>query len=264
MKPEELVLDTKLAAFGAKGKFWQNVGVSKIEPLFTEVLHVDPEDDEGLSPVNAVQQSEVVFLSVPDEQIEHIIHEIASELRGKIVLANLSTWDVELFQSVRAHGAEVCLLHTLVSTVSPHEHQSIAVAPFDALCQNAKMIGERIASALEMHAQEMRPEEHVHKISERQSEAHLTARLFALMAAERLERHNFSPGELNACTTTSQQLLHTAVDRILILDGMVSARFLANISEVIGKARSALDQIEAQLDQSPEALAQLFNTNAQR
>ena len=259
MQPESFSTST-LAVFGAKGKFWTNVGPT-LEPLFQKVIHVDPKIPNGPTPLQPLPQSYTLFFSVPDEQLAVIISQIRSALHGKIVLENLTTKDMDVLAGIQASGADICSLHTMVKTSSPQAGQLMIVLPFKK-GSNAHRLGLDWARTLGMHTEELPPPQHHAAVSEPQAIDHILARVKARAQILHAAQHELSLDQLNRLSSASQKLGNLGRDRILHLDPLVSIDILQHAPETIALLKQAIEEIDAAMRLSRDTVQRLFSADA--
>lgn len=193
-------------------------------------LRVVEKGDSPQAAAAAVAASTLVFLAIPDADIDGVLAAQRDRLgAGHMVIdcASNKTGFAATLSRIAAAGASVCSTHPMVvSTTSPRGH-SVLIMPVGANAQPAAQAAREIFSALGMTLESFDFERHTEAMVIVQMVPHLVQRILIQALAHGLAEARMTIGDISRIASANYLLAELGLGRVAAQRPDVSAGIIA-------------------------------------
>jgi prephenate dehydrogenase len=258
-----------VAVFGG-GNGWGKLILETFDSLNskTYVVEKDSTHDEIIS---AIQSSEIIFIAIPDSDIQSLLENYGDKFHNKIVLdcaTNKSGFSDELIK-LAITGVSVCSTHPMAASNGVLHGQNALIMPIGENALQAKAVAEQLYQHLGMQCAVLDFNKHTDVMCLVQMLPHVIQRLTIDAVGQGLLEYDIPIAALENLASANYLLAELALGRVAAQRSDVSAGIIATaLSEPTGqklveRLQSSLQNIK-RASNSREALSDLFNASVQQ
>ena len=235
------------------------------------IVHIVEKQDGADAAAAAIAASDAVFIAIPDEAIDALLHAYRTTLQGKLILdcATNKSGFSESLQQLAAAGNSVCSTHPMAASTGVLLGQNALIMPIGANASGADSLAQAIYGALGMHCRRIDFRHHAELMAVLQMLPHVVQRLLIDALGRGLAELDIGVGELGGLASANYLLAELGLGRVAAQRPEISAGIIATaLREPFGQTllddlRQNLTHIR-QAGQSRAALEQLFSDGTQR
>jgi prephenate dehydrogenase len=262
-------LSTQTVCVFGGGNGWGQCIVETFANLNAKTIIVE-KDATRQEIMSSIHDSDIIFIAIPDSDINTLLENYSDSFNGKIVLdcaTNKSGFSESLIK-LADHGLSVCSTHPMAASNGALRGQNVLIMPIGLNAELAENIALQIYQKLGMHCELFAFSKHTELMIIVQMLPHVTQRLTIDVLAQGLLQQDVKIDELSNLTSANYLLSELGIGRVAAQRADVSAGIIATaLHEPFGQ--QLLERLQASLQsmkrssQSREALSTLFNASVQ-
>ncbi|HWR95889.1 MAG TPA: prephenate dehydrogenase/arogenate dehydrogenase family protein, partial [Arenimonas sp.] len=161
------------------GNGWGRRIAEALEGLSVKTRIIE-KDASHVQIVQAIRQSTLVFIAIPDSAINPLLLEYGAMLDGKILIdcATNKAGFAETLQQLAGKGVSVCSTHPMAASTGALRGQNTLIMPVGAAAERAERAARAIYRKLGMHCEPFTFDRHTEAMVILQMLPHLVQRLF--------------------------------------------------------------------------------------
>lgn len=228
-------------------------------------------DDGADAALAAINESDVVFIAIPDADIDALLQKFHVPLRSKTLLdcaTNKSGFGATL-QQLAEDGASVCSTHPMAASGGELLGQNALIMPLGRNSAQAERLARGIYGRLGMLCRALPFEQHTALMAAVQMLPHVIQRLFIDTLGHGLLKLDIGIGELDALASANYLLAELGLGRVAAQRAGISAGIVETAlrdrfgSELMDVLRQSLQRIR-QAGHSRAELEALFDAGTRR
>jgi prephenate dehydrogenase len=252
------------------GNGWGRRIVEALDGLSAETRIIE-KDASHAQIVQALRQSTLVFIAIPDSAINPLLLEYGAALGGKILIdcATNKAGFGETLQQLAGSGVSVCSTHPMAASAGALRGQNVLIMPVGAGADRAESAASAIYRKLGMHCEPFTFDRHTEAMVILQMLPHLVQRLFIETLGYGLAGQDIGIGDLSRLASANYLLAELGLGRVAAQRADVSAGIIATGlqtpfgQDMLTRMRSGLERLQ-QAGGSRERLGELFEDGVRR
>lgn len=257
------------AVFGG-GNGWGRRIVEALDGLSAETRIIE-KDASHAQIVQAIRQSTLVFIAIPDSAINPLLLEYGAMLDGKVLIdcATNKAGFGEILQRIAGSGVSVCSTHPMAASAGALRGQNVLIMPVGAGADRAESAACAIYRTLGMHCEPFTFDRHTEAMVILQMLPHLVQRLFIETLGYGLAGQDIGIGDLSRLASANYLLAELGLGRVAAQRADVSAGIIATGlqtplgQDMLARMRSGLERLQ-QAGGSRDRLGELFDDAVRR
>ncbi len=208
-------------------------------------------DDGADAALAAINESDVVFIAIPDAAINALFTQFQEPLKSKIILdcATNKNGYGALLKHLAEHGAGVCSTHPMAASGGVLLGQNALIMPLGRNSAEAERLARGIYGGLGMLCRALPFEQHTALMAAVQMLPHVIQRLFIDTLGHGLLKLDIGIGELDALASANYLLAELGLGRVAAQRADISAGIIETAlqdnfgSELMDMLRQGLQRI---------------------
>lgn len=234
----------------------------------TIIIEIDATPQEIIS---SIQASDIIFIAIPDSDINLLIENYGDQFRGKILLdcATNKSGFSEALNKLTEKDVSVCSTHPMAASNGALRGQNVLIMPIGSNVELAENIARQIYHQLGMHCELFDFSQHTELMVIVQMLPHVMQRLTIDVLAQGLLQQDISIESLSYLTSANYLLSELGIGRVAVQRADVSAGIIATaLQEPFGQ--QCLERLQSNIQQikrcngSRDALTIQFNQSVQQ
>lgn len=259
----------RCAVFGG-GNGWGKRIAETIAGADGRVLIIE-KDDGADTALAAIHDSDVVFIAIPDADIDALLQQFHEPLKSKTLLdcaTNKSGFGITL-QQLAEDGASICSTHPMAASGGVLRGQNALIMPVGGQSFHAERFARHLYGRLGMHCRALPFGQHTELMAAVQMLPHVIQRLFIDALGHGLLKLGIGIGELDALASANYLLAELGLGRVAAQRAGISAGIIETAMqdsfgrELMDVLRQGLQRIQ-HAGQSRAELEALFDAGTRR